>query len=194
MPKFPVQLICAQSENGVIGAKGKMPWHLPEDLQFFRRMTWNCPVIMGRKTWESLPPSFKPLPHRHNIVLSRHPPNESAGAVWVTSASAALAEAALYLSKLGEQKDQSQPAIWVIGGAEVFKLFEPFASAAYVTFVRGHYEGDAVVPAQRSSSWQTLCQDPQEGWNQSRAGLEYRREVFSLPRAPSATSLQAKAA
>ena len=75
-----LNLIFARATNGVIGKDGSMPWHLPEDLAHFKRTTLGCPVIMGRKTWDSLPPKFRPLPGRLNIVVTRNRAFQAAGA------------------------------------------------------------------------------------------------------------------
>jgi len=85
-----INLILARAANGVIGLNGVMPWHLPEDLAHFKKQTAGAPVIMGRKTWDSLPPRFRPLPGRRNIVITRQPDWQSDGAERVPSLRAAL--------------------------------------------------------------------------------------------------------
>ena len=104
-----INLIFARASNGVIGKDNSMPWHLPEDLAHFKRLTQGCPVIMGRKTWDSLPPRFRPLPGRSNIVITRQP-------IW-------QAEGALHASSLPEalQLSGDVPEVWVIGGAEIYR-------------------------------------------------------------------------
>ena len=91
-----INLIYARATNGVIGNNNAMPWHLPEDLAHFKRLTQGHPVIMGRKTWDSLPPRFRPLPGRSNVVISRQTDWQAAGAQSATSLAAALAGALLY--------------------------------------------------------------------------------------------------
>ena len=83
-----LHLIFARASNGVIGRDGHLPWHLPEDLAHFKRTTLGCPVIMGRKTWDSLPPKFRPLPGRLNIVITRQSEWQAAGAQLITSTTA----------------------------------------------------------------------------------------------------------
>jgi len=127
-------LIYAQSRNGVIGQGGTLPWHLPEDLAHFKRTTLGAPVIMGRRTWDSLPPRFRPLPGRRNIVVTRDPHWQAAGAERASSLDEALA--------LGAGAD----TVWVTGGAEVFRLAARRAHIAVVTEIDADYEGDTRAP------------------------------------------------
>ncbi len=128
-------LIYARSRNGVIGAQGQLPWHLPEDLAHFKALTQGCPVIMGRKTWDSLPPRFRPLPGRRNIVVTRQALWQAEGAERAGSLAEALAACA------------SVPQAWIIGGAEIYAQAEPIAQVAEVTLIDADYEGDALAPA-----------------------------------------------
>lgn len=141
-----VNLIYARAANGVIGhtvnGVGAMPWHLPEDLAHFKRMTQGCPVIMGRRTWESLPARFRPLPGRLNLVLTRdaHTAEQlrQAGATVVADLASALAHC---------QALQPQPAeVWVMGGAQVYAQAEPLAQRAVVTEIDQSFDGDAHAP------------------------------------------------
>jgi dihydrofolate reductase len=86
-----LHLIYARAANGVIGQQGRLPWHLPEDLAHFKRSTLGCPVIMGRKTWDSLPQKFRPLPGRDNIVITRQTDWHGSGAKPVASLDAVFA-------------------------------------------------------------------------------------------------------
>ncbi|MFW0118488.1 dihydrofolate reductase [Rothia sp. P5764] len=106
--------IWAQVGRGVIGRAGDMPWYAPEDLAHFKQVTWGCPVIMGRATWESFPPRFRPLPGRPNIVISSSlsDPTLRDGATWVPSLAIALEQAA--------QLAPDATAYWVIGGGRVY--------------------------------------------------------------------------
>ena len=139
-------LIYARSRNGVIGKAGGLPWHLPEDLAHFKRLTAGCPVIMGRKTWDSLPERFRPLPGRTNIVVTRQLGWQTEGA----SSAASLAEA------IGLCADQ--PVAWVIGGAEIFALALPMAHIAEVTEIDADFAGDAFAPA-LDSRWKELARE-----------------------------------
>ena len=131
-----INLILARAANGVIGRDGTMPWHLPEDMAHFKRQTAGAPVIMGRKTWDSLPPRFRPLPGRRNIVITRQPDWRAEGAQPVPSLEAALALC----------EDDRSPEAWVIGGAQIYAEAEPIAQRAIVTEIEHDYEGDAFAP------------------------------------------------
>jgi len=128
-------LIYARARNGVIGKGGTLPWHLPEDLAHFRQVTLGCPVIMGRKTWDSLPPRFRPLPGRRNIVITRQADWDGAGAMRASSLPEALALCV------------GQPQVWVIGGAEIFAQAVPLAQTIEVTEIDADFEGDVFAPA-----------------------------------------------
>ena len=130
-----LHLIYARAANGVIGAGGTLPWHLPEDLAHFKRVTMGCPVIMGRKTWDSLPPRFRPLPGRLNIVVTRQADWQAAGVLRAGS----LAEATA-LCPPGAP-------VWVIGGAQIYAQALPLATRAVITEIDADFEGDAHAPA-----------------------------------------------
>ena len=159
-----VALIWAQAANRVIGDKGKLPWHLPEDLSRFRALTMGSTVVMGRATWDSLPDKFRPLPGRHNVVLSRQPGWRAEGATSAGSFEDALAEV-------------SQP-IWVIGGASVYRSALPHADLIEVTEVDGTFTGDAYAPA-IGPDWRVTSREPNSGWLQSRTGLRYRTVSYA---------------
>ena len=129
-----ISLVYARAANGVIGQNNAMPWHLPEDLAHFKRLTQGWPVIMGRKTWDSLPPRFRPLPGRTNIVITRQPDWTDNGAQTAASLADALA-----------QCSQSEE-VWIIGGAQIYALAEPLAHRIEVTEIARDYEGDAFAP------------------------------------------------
>lgn len=129
-----IALIYARAANGVIGRDGAMPWHLPEDLAHFRALTQGHPVIMGRRTWDSLPDRFRPLPGRRNIVLTRQTQWQAPGAERADSLSQALA--------LCDQV----PEVWVIGGAQIYAQAEPLAERIEVTQIEQSFEGDAYAP------------------------------------------------
>ena len=129
-----IHMIYARAANGVIGKDNAMPWHLPEDMARFKRLTQGWPVIMGRKTWDSLPPKFRPLPGRTNVVITRQPGWKEAGA----QPAASLADA-LHLCRQSEE-------VWVIGGAQIYAQAEPLADRIEVTEIAQDFEGDAVAP------------------------------------------------
>ena len=133
-----VYLVAAVASNGIIGANGALPWHLPEDLKHFKRLTLGHPVIMGRRTWESLK---APLPGRDNIVVSRTRGYEAAGAALASSLQAALALC------LGE------PVVFVIGGSLLFAESLPLASGLVMTEIYRDFEGDTWFPQYDRSRW-----------------------------------------
>jgi dihydrofolate reductase len=133
-----VYLVAAVASNGIIGAKGALPWHLPEDLKHFKRLTLGHPVIMGRRTWESLK---APLPGRDNIVVSRTRGYEAAGAALASSLQAALALC------LGES------VVFVIGGSQLFAESLPSAAGLVMTEIYRDFEGDTWFPQYDRSRW-----------------------------------------
>ena len=161
----PVVLVVAVAKNGVIGKNGALPWRLPEDMQRFKALTLGKPVIMGRKTWESLPK--KPLPGRANIVLTHDAAFRAPGAAIAHSFDAALAEA-----------EKSYPLeIMVIGGAAVFAAALPLASRIEWTEVDAAPQGDAFMPAFDRVRWRETARDgphTQDGLLYSFVTLERR--------------------
>ena len=135
-----INLIYARAANGVIGKDGTLPWHLPEDLAHFKRLTHGWPVIMGRKTWDSLPPRFRPLPGRTNIVVTRQVGWQAPGASVANSLQGAIAQC-------GEVVQA-----WVIGGAQIYAAAEPLASRIEVTQIARDFQGDAFAP-QLGTQW-----------------------------------------
>jgi dihydrofolate reductase len=134
-----LHLVFARAANGVIGYNNTLPWHLPEDMAHFKRTTLGCPVIMGRKTWDSLPPKFRPLPGRLNVVVSRQPDWQAPGALGAGSVAQAVQLCATHASA---------PAhAWVIGGAQIYAQALPLASTAVVTEIDAVFEGDAFAPS-----------------------------------------------
>jgi dihydrofolate reductase len=161
-----VSLIWAQARDGVIGADGGLPWHLPEDLALFRRLTTGSTVVMGRRTWESLPERFRPLPGRTNVVLTSDPDWSADGARSAASVEQVLAE---------------HESFWVIGGGAVYDSFLPHADRLVVTDVDTAVEGDTWAPA-LGACWQRVARTPEEGWSASSSGLRYA--VSEYTRAP----------
>ena len=139
-----ISLVVAVSQNGVIGRDGGLPWHLSSDLKLFKAITMGKPIIMGRKTWESLPPRFRPLPGRMNIVISRSS-DCLAGQESSALRSAQSLEAALAM--VSESKE-----VWVIGGAQIYAQALPLANKVVVTKIDAHFDGDAFAP-KLGSAW-----------------------------------------
>ena len=153
-----IGLVWAQAEGGVIGRDGSLPWHLPEDLARFKELTTGSTVVMGRATWDSLPPAVRPLPGRRNVVLTRQDGWSEPGAVVARSISEAL--------------DQDGD-VWVVGGASVYREALPYADVLVVTEVDLVVDGDTVAPV-IGPEWQPVEVDPGAGLHLSRSGLGYR--------------------
>lgn len=143
-----VYLVAAVAANGVIGAGGKLPWRIPEDLRHFKSLTLGHPVIMGRKTWESL---GRPLPGRENIVVTRTAGFEAPGAHVAASLDAALALCA------------GEPVAFVIGGGEIYAAALPVADGMVLTEIRRDFPGDARFPEFDRNAWRETQRKPQTG-------------------------------
>ena len=141
-----LNLIYARARNGVIGRDNAMPWHLPEDLAHFKRTTLGCPVLMGRKTWESLPARFRPLPGRINAVLTRDENFNEMGTQRFTSMESALLSL------------EHHPEVWVMGGAQVYAQALPLAQRVVATEIDADFEGDAFAPT-LGPDWQEISRE-----------------------------------
>jgi dihydrofolate reductase len=141
-----INLIWAQAKNRVIGLKGSMPWHLPEDLAHFKRTTQGAPVIMGRKTWDSLPAKFRPLPGRMNLVISSDAQTRENLKLNGCSPSPSLREALSICEQL------APPDVWVIGGAQIYAQALPLAHKLVITQIDALFDGDAFAP-ELDASW-----------------------------------------
>lgn len=164
-----VGLVWAQSTSGVIGRGGDIPWNVPEDLARFKEVTLGRTVIMGRRTWDSLPTKVRPLPGRRNVVLSRHADCTAEGARVVGSLEEALAQAA------------DEPEAWVIGGAQIYLLGLPYATRCEVTEIEidlRRDDDDALAPT-LDDTWVGETGD----WLASRSGLRYRFHSYRRPSA-----------
>ena len=138
-----ISLLVAHDKNRVIGYENKMPWHLPGDLQYFKEMTMGKPIIMGRKTFESI---GRPLPGRRNIVITRNKQYNSDGIETVSSL-----DEALMLTKNDEE-------VMIIGGEQIFRLALPLANRLYITKINEEFNGDTFFPSYEG--WQLVhCQN-----------------------------------
>ncbi|MBT2335237.1 dihydrofolate reductase [Variovorax paradoxus] len=155
-----IHLIFARAANGVIGVNGIMPWHLPEDLAHFKHQTGGAPVVMGRKTWDSLPPRFRPLPGRWNIVVTRQDDWKAEGAQRAGSLQEALSLC----------EETQVPDVWIIGGAQIYAEAEPLAQEAVVTEIAHDYDGDAHAPELAPSAWR---ETKRESHVSAKDGLHY---------------------
>jgi len=162
---MPVSLsiISAMDENRLIGKGNALPWHLPADLAFFKRTTLNKPVIMGRKTYESI---GKPLPGRHNIIISRNPAYRIDGCDTCADIDAALALAA------------DQVEAMLIGGASLYEQTIELAETLYITEIHAKFEGDAWFPAIDPSRWEAVWREDHEPDERNKSAysfIKYRR-------------------
>lgn len=153
MSDTPVALVVAVADNGVIGARGGLPWHISSDLKMFRRLTMNKPLIMGRRTFQSLK---KPLDGRDNIVLTRDQDFRPPGALIAAGFEAALALARQCAEARGIGSDE----IMVIGGTQIFDAALPTADRIYKTEVHGRPDGDVFFPALEPSEWHEVERSP----------------------------------
>ena len=159
-----LSLIAAVARNRVIGKDNQLLWHLPEDMKHFREVTRGKPVIMGRKTWESLPEKFRPLPGRHNIVVSRNLDYKAPGATLVSSL-----EDAIHLTR-------SDDETFVIGGETLYRQALAQAHRLYLTEIDQNYEGDAFFPEVSPKNWiEVSRQNGNESGELRYSFVEYRR-------------------
>lgn len=149
-----LSLIAAVARNRAIGMENQLLWHLPEDMRHFRETTRGKTVIMGRKTWESLPAAFRPLPGRKNIVVSRNAAYAAPGA-----ALAGSLDAALRAARDGGSGD-AEPEVFVIGGAELYRQALPLADRLYLTEVAQACPGDAFFPEFPPGEWTEVSRRP----------------------------------
>jgi dihydrofolate reductase len=150
-----VSLIVAMAENGVIGRDGDLPWRISEDLKRFKEITMGKPIVMGRKTWESI---GRPLPGRPHIVISRDPAYEVVGAEGVdvvASLEAALARAGELIKSGAVEIDE----VMIIGGAEIYRLALGRADRIYLTEVHRDIEGDTVFPDFDRAEWRETARE-----------------------------------
>ena len=143
-----VSLVVAMAANRVIGRDGTLPWRLPADLKNFKRVTLNKAIVMGRKTWESLP--ARPLPDRHNIILTRRVDFRANGGTVVRGLDEAFDLA------LGSDE------VMVIGGEEIYRLALPRADRIYLTEVLGSFDGDARFPDLDPAEWREISREDHE--------------------------------
>ena len=139
-----ISFVVAMDRNCLIGAGGGLPWHLPDDMKQFRQVTMGKPVLMGRRTYESIPIRFRPLSGRSNIVLTRQVDYHAPGCLVVHALAEAFAAAA------------GEPELMVIGGAQIYEQLLPQASRLYLTLVDDEFEGDVFFPQLDKVQWQEI--------------------------------------
>jgi dihydrofolate reductase len=175
-----LSLIVARAQNGVIGVSGRLPWRLKSDMAFFRQMTMGKPVIMGRKTWESLPQ--RPLKGRDNIVMTRDWTYDAPGArVYASFAAASNAARAIAARNSAEEA-------FVIGGEALYAMSLPMADRLYLTEVEAAPDGDAFFPAFDASEWNEVAAERFEASD----GNEFAFTIRRLDRIHAAMRMPAK--
>lgn len=140
-----ISFVVAMDKNRVIGKNNDLPWHLPEDLKFFKRVTMGHPIIMGRKTHESI---GRALPGRENIIVTRDRKYVSEGCT--------------VLHSINEVKDRARDTdeeIFVIGGSEIFKELFPIADRLYITYIDEEFEGDTFFPIFSENDWELISNE-----------------------------------
>lgn len=140
-----ISLIWAMDENRVIGKDNQLPWHLPEDLKFFKRVTMGHPIAMGRKTHDSI---GRNLPGRENIVITRQNDFQCDGCTVLHS-----------VQELVDYAAEKNKEVFVIGGAEIFKQILPFADRLYLTQIYDRFEGDTFFPELNMEEWELISQE-----------------------------------
>lgn len=167
-----LMVIAAVAANGVIGHDNQLLWRLPEDLQHFRALTMGHPVVMGRKTWDSLPPKFRPLPGRRNLVVTRHAQWQAEGAERAASLDDALSRLA------GAER------VFVIGGGELYALALPRADELHLTELERTFEGDTRFPAWDRGAFEEVAREQRTAADPALgrfAFVHYRRSAGAGP-------------
>lgn len=149
-----LSLIAAVAANRAIGKDNRLLWHLPEDMRHFRETTRGKPVIMGRRTWESLPAAFRPLPGRLNVVVTRNPAYAAPGAVLAGSLEAAL--------EIAQAASGGADEAFVIGGAQLYREALPLAQQVYLTEVDLAPAGDVFFPEIPAGQWVEISREAQQ--------------------------------
>lgn len=152
-------LVVAASDNHVIGREGDLPWHIPEDLKRFRRLTWGKPLLMGRRTFEAI---GRPLPGRRNIVISRQPGLEIQGCEVVPTVSDAVALVS------------DHPEVMVIGGGEIYRALLPRADRIEMTRVHANVTGDTFFPELDPQKWELVASEERAAGEESAVRITYQ--------------------
>lgn len=147
MGRSRISFVAAMDKNRLIGGDGAIPWRLPADMKRFRELTWGKPVILGRRTYNSIPAKFRPLPGRHTIVVTNQQDYAAPGATVVHSLAEALAAAG------------DVPEIMIGGGAVLYTALLPAADCLYLTLVDGEFSGDTYFPAWDTAVWRECARE-----------------------------------
>ncbi len=145
-----IAMIAAVAENGVIGKDNDLVWRLPDDMKYFMNSTKNHYIILGRKNYESLPPKFRPLPNRTNIVITRQKNLELENTIVVNSLEDAIAVC----------KKDKQEKVFVIGGGQIYQQVLPITDTLYITEIHNKFDGDTFFPEYDKNEWEEISRDP----------------------------------
>ncbi|MFJ7364004.1 dihydrofolate reductase [Peribacillus frigoritolerans] len=143
-----ISLMVAMDQNRVIGKNNKLPWHLPADLQYFKKVTMGHPIVMGRKTFESI---GRVLPGRENVIVTRNQEFKAEGCVVLHD-----------IAQIKMFADNHDEEVFVIGGAEIFKEILPFTDRLYITEIHETFEGDTFFPEIDENEWDVISSNPGE--------------------------------
>ena len=147
-----INIIVAMTHDGVIGHNNKLLWNISSEIKHFKETTSGCTVVMGRKTWDSIPSKFRPLPGRKNIVISK---------------SVSSLEGAEVFSSVEEALDKAKSygnEVFVIGGAQIYALALPFVEVMYISYVKKFYSGDVYFPSFSETDWEIVKSENHEEW------------------------------
>jgi dihydrofolate reductase len=158
-----VRMVWAQAHDRVLGADGTLPWHLPEDLRLFKALTLGSTVVMGRRTWESLPARVRPLPGRRNVVLS---------------STLSAADTGVPVARSVAEVLTGGDDVWVIGGGGVYAALLPHATEVVTTEIDAAFPGDTFAPA-LDAGWTRSARVPARGWLRSSSGLRFAVSVWT---------------
>lgn len=162
-----INMVYAANMQGIIGNKGQLPWHVPEDLKRFKELTMGHHVVMGRKTWESLPEKVRPLPDRKNIVIS---------ARWAdVIAETPGIEVFKSCDEVALQYRWNYDPLWVIGGNQIYQRFLPFTNYVYKTEIDFPCDGDTLAPRLDVDEWEL---NSEGAWMTSSTGIRYRNLIY----------------
>lgn len=159
-----LSIIVAATDNNVIGRRNDLPWHLPTDMKYFKKVTDGCKIIMGRKCWESIPEKFRPLPNRKNFVVTRQNDYEAKGAILLNNVEIALSTAHM------DPSDE----VFVIGGAEIYKEAFKYANKLYLTRIEGVIEGDVILEGFDPDKWVLISSSESVEEN----GFRFKFEIY----------------
>ncbi len=172
-----VAIIAAMADNRVIGINNQLPWHLPADLAWFKKNTRNKIILLGRKTWESLP--IRPLPERQHIILSQnrhYRPLTIDGKAAQIPVADSIDKALAIATAMADEMQQDE--LMIIGGASIYQMFLPLCSRLYLTRIHQHFDGDAWFPDFDPGDWQVIFSEQHEAVLDNKAVMQYEFQIL----------------